>query len=64
MSTTKQKTVIKYTEFKDKPILNIFNVRDDGATYDKAALQFGVGKAKMILENIEEIKKFVKENAE
>lgn len=66
MNTTKEKrkTLIKFSEFKGKNILNIFNFRDDGATYDKPALSFGVGKAKMILDNIEEIKKFVKENEE
>jgi len=49
--------MVERSEFKGKPILVI--KRDEE---DKYPFSFGISKAKMILENIEEIKKFVEEN--
>lgn len=50
--------MIERTEFKGKPVLII--KRDEE---DRYPFSFGVSKAKLILENIEEIKKFVEENS-
>ena len=49
--------MIERSEFKGKPMLVI--KRDEE---DKYPFSFGLTKAKMIVENIEEIKKFVEEN--
>jgi hypothetical protein len=49
--------MIEKSEYKGKPILII--KRDET---DKYPFSFGLTKAKLILENIEEIKKFVEEN--
>jgi len=49
--------MIERTEFKGRPILVI--KRDEE---DKYPFSFGLTKAKLIVENIEEIKKFVEEN--
>lgn len=49
--------MIEKTEFKGKPVIIL---RRDGN--DKYPFSFGLTKAKLILENIEEIKKFVEEN--
>ncbi len=49
--------MIEKSEYKGKPILVI--KRDEA---DKYPFSFGLSKAKLILENIEEIKKFVEEN--
>jgi len=46
------------TEFKGKPVLVIKRDADD-----KYPFSFGLTKAKLILENLEEIKRFVEENA-
>lgn len=51
--------MIEKTEFKGKPILMLKRNEED-----KYPFSFGVSKAKLILENIEEIKKFVEENKE
>jgi hypothetical protein len=48
--------IIERSEFKGKPILVIKRNEDD-----KYPFSFGVSKAKMVLECIEEIKKFVSE---
>ena len=48
--------VVERSEYKGKPILVIKRSEDE-----KYPFSFGVAKAKMILENIEEIKKFVAE---
>jgi hypothetical protein len=50
--------MIERTEFKGKPVLIL--KRDEE---DKYPFSFGVSKAKLIIENIEEIKKFVEENS-
>lgn len=51
--------MVERSEYKGKPIMVI--KRDD---QDKFPFSFGLSKAKMILENIEEIKKFVAENSQ
>ena len=49
--------MIERSEYKGKPVLII--KRDEN---DKYPFAFGLAKAKMMIENIEEIKKFVAEN--
>lgn len=49
---------ISRTEFKGKPVLVIKRDADD-----KYPFSFGLTKAKLILENLEEIKRFVEDNA-
>lgn len=49
--------MIERNEYKGKPLIVIKRTEDD-----KYPFSFGVSKAKLILENIEEIKKFVEEN--
>ncbi len=49
--------MIERSEFKGKPVLII--KRDEN---DKYPFAFGLNKAKMILDNLEEIKRFVEEN--
>ncbi len=51
--------MIERSEFKGKPVIII--KRDEE---DKYPFTFGLSKAKLILENLEEIKKFVEENKE
>lgn len=51
--------MIERSEFKGKPVLIIKRNEDD-----KYPFAFGLSKAKLILENLEEIKKFVAENDE
>jgi len=51
--------VIERTEFKGKPVLILKRNAED-----KYPFSFGASKARLILENIEEIKKFVEENQE
>jgi len=50
--------MIERSEYKGKPLIVIKRSEED-----KFPFSFGVSKAKLILENIEEIKKFVEENA-
>lgn len=49
--------MIEKGEYKGKPLIIIKRSEDD-----KYPFSFGISKAKLILENIEEIKKFVEEN--
>jgi len=49
--------MVERTEFKGKPVMVI--KRDEN---DKYPFSFGMTKAKMILENVEEIKRFVEDN--
>jgi hypothetical protein len=49
--------MIEKSEYKGKPIIVIKRNEED-----KYPFSFGLSKAKLILENIEEIKKFVEEN--
>ena len=50
--------MVERGEFKGKPLIIL--KRDEEEKYP---FSFGLGKAKLILENIEEIKKFVEENS-
>jgi len=52
-------SIAEESEFKGNPIL-VIKTADD----DKFPFQFGVKKAKLILENIESIKKFVEKHNE
>lgn len=49
--------MIERGEYKGKPVLTI--KRDEN---DKYPFSFGMTKARMILDNLEEIKRFVEEN--
>ncbi len=49
--------MVEKTEFKGKPVLILKRNAED-----KYPFSFGSSKARLILENIEEIKKFVEEN--
>jgi len=49
--------MVERSEFKGKPVLIL--KRDEN---DKYPFAFGISKAKMIVENLEEIKRFVEEN--
>ena len=49
--------IVERSEFKGRPLIVIKRSEDD-----KFPFSFGLSKARMILENIEEIKKFVAEN--
>ena len=51
--------MIERGEYKGKPLLIIKRNEDD-----KFPFSFGLNKARMILENIDEIKKFVEENSQ
>ncbi|MDD2751730.1 MAG: hypothetical protein PHN59_01175 [Candidatus Omnitrophica bacterium] len=51
--------MIERGEYKGKPLLIIKRNEED-----KYPFSFGLSKAKLILENIEEIKKFVQENSQ
>lgn len=50
--------MVERSEYKGKPVLIIRRSEDD-----KYPFSFGLTKAKMILENIEEIKRFVEDNS-
>lgn len=50
--------MIEKSEFKGRPIIIIKRNEDD-----KYPFSFGLGKARLILENLEEIKEFVGENS-
>lgn len=50
--------MVERSEFKGKPVLIIRRSEDD-----KYPFTFGMSKAKMILENLEEIKRFVEDNS-
>jgi hypothetical protein len=49
--------MIERSEFKGKPLIILKRNEED-----KYPFSFGMSKARLILENIEEIKKFVEEN--
>lgn len=51
--------MVERTEYKGKPVIIL--KRDEN---DKYPFSFGMNKARMILENLEEIKKFVAENTD
>jgi len=50
--------MVEKSEYKGKPVLVIKRSEDD-----KYPFAFGLGKARLILENLEEIKKFVAESS-
>lgn len=50
--------MIERSEYKGKPVLII--KRDEN---DKYPFAFGLGKARLILDNLEEIKRFVEDNS-
>lgn len=50
-------SIVSESEFKGNPMIVIKNDEED-----KYPFQFGVKKAKLVLENIEAIKKFVEKN--
>jgi len=50
----------KIGEYKGHKMLSLFEEGKEGD--DKYPFSFGIKKAKLILENIEDIKKFVEEN--
>ncbi|MBU0503855.1 MAG: hypothetical protein ABH882_04510 [Candidatus Omnitrophota bacterium] len=50
--------MVERSEFKGKPLIVIKRSEEDQYPFS-----FGVSKAKLILENIEEIRKFVEENS-
>ncbi len=49
--------MVERSEFKGKPVLILRRTEDD-----KYPFTFGLTKARLILENLEEIKRFVEEN--
>lgn len=49
--------IVEESEFKGNPMIVIKNTEDDQYPF-----QFGVKKAKLVLENIDEIKKFVEKH--
>jgi hypothetical protein len=51
--------MVERTEYKGKSIIVLKRSEED-----KYPFSFGLGKAKLILENLEEIKKFVSESEE
>ncbi|MEW5758672.1 MAG: hypothetical protein AB1755_04280 [Candidatus Omnitrophota bacterium] len=50
--------MVEKTEFKGKPVIILRRNEED-----KYPFSFGLSKAKLIIENYEEIKKFVEENS-
>ena len=50
-------SIVSESEFKGNPMIVLKNDEED-----KFPFQFGVKKAKLVIENIEEIKKFVEKN--
>ncbi|MFH0827249.1 MAG: hypothetical protein V1923_05155 [Candidatus Omnitrophota bacterium] len=57
MESENQGNIVERGEYKGKPLI-IFKRNEE----DKFPFSFGLTKAKLILENIEAIKKFVEEN--
>jgi len=51
--------VIERSEFKGKPVLILKRSEED-----RYPFSFGLGKARLIVENFEEIKKFVEDNSQ
>jgi hypothetical protein len=50
--------MVERSEFKGKPVLIIRRTEDD-----KYPFTFGMSKARLILENLEEVKRFVEDNS-
>jgi len=53
-----QGNIVERGEYKGKPLIILKRNEED-----KYPFSFGLSKAKLILDNLEEIKKFVEENA-
>ena len=51
--------MIERSEFKGKPVLILKRSEED-----RYPFSFGLGKARLIVENFEEIKKFVEDNSQ
>jgi hypothetical protein len=51
--------MVERSEFKGKPVLILKRNEED-----KYPFSFGISKARLIMENLDEIKKFVDENKE
>ncbi len=49
--------IVEESEYKGNPMIVLKNSEDD-----KFPFQFGIEKAKLVLEHIEDIKKFVQKN--
>lgn len=49
--------IVEESEYKGNPMIVLKNTEDD-----KFPFQFGIKKAKLVLEHIEDIKKFVEKN--
>ena len=50
---------VRFEEYRGKPIIVLFRDEDDEYPF-----KFGVSKAKLILENINEIEQFVREHTD
>lgn len=57
MDNENQGCIVERGEYKGKPLIILRRSEED-----KYPFSFGVNKAKLILDNLEEIKKFVEEN--
>lgn len=51
--------MVERSEYKGKPVLIIRRTQED-----RFPFSFGISKARLIMEHIEEIKKFVEDNAQ
>jgi len=49
--------VVEITEFKGSPVISLKRNEED-----KYGLTFGIRKAKLVIEHIDDIKKFISEN--
>ncbi len=58
MDNENQGCIVERGEYKGKPLLIMKRSEED-----KYPFSFGLSKAKLILDNLEEIKKFVEENS-
>jgi hypothetical protein len=58
MESENQGGIVERGEYKGKPLIRLKRSEED-----KFPFSFGMSKARLILENIEEIKKFVEENS-
>lgn len=59
MDNGNSNSIVERGEYKGKPLLIIKRSEED-----KYPFSFGLSKAKLIVDNIEEIKKFVAENSQ
>ena len=59
MDNEKSNSIVERGEYKGKTILILKRNEED-----KYPFSFGISKARLILDNLEEIKKFVEENSQ